>query len=234
MPGPRAKAYCMRLCEMSRSYKGTRFKKNQVYSVEDIQRTASVTANTVSNWVVAGLQPSDGKKPYVFRGGVISAFLDERRKRTKLELKPGEFKCTGCKSAVFADISSVREMVVGNGAHMHVGRCSECGAHVTKFISQADREAIERRRNPNTTVESLHEGKPEDAGGICKGREKDDQIFWPANDRLIHKWQTYAGRYDEKTIARHLSAIRFCEDVTEGKPFHEFTIKDVSLILVTR
>ncbi|WP_321828744.1 hypothetical protein [Thalassovita sp.] len=87
---------------MSRSYKGLRLKKNRVYATEDLQRAFSVTANTISNWVQAGLQPSDRKRPYVFGGEVVTAFHKARQERMRTRLKPGEFKCTGCNSTVFS------------------------------------------------------------------------------------------------------------------------------------
>lgn len=216
---------------MSRSYKGIRAKKNRVYSVVDLQKTYRVSGNTISNWVKAGLLPSDSKKPYVFRGARVAAFRKEQRERSTVKLRAGEFKCTGCKLAVLAEVDTLEERVLSNGVSMSFGRCSECEAHVRKIISQADRDFFARQRNPNTTMESLHEENSKDPGGIWKRSEKDDQIWWPANDRVIYTWQTtYAGRYDEKTIDRHLAAIRFCEDVTAGKPFSQFTTRDVSKV----
>ncbi|KPA20837.1 hypothetical protein shim_27510 [Shimia sp. SK013] len=122
---------------MSRSYKGIKLKKNRVYLGEDLQKVFIVSANTISNWIKTGLQPSDDKRPYVFRGGQVTSFLKARRERTKIELRPGEFNCTGCKSAVFPDVETLGLRVVTNGAIMAFGYCCECGCHVRKFISEA-------------------------------------------------------------------------------------------------
>ncbi|WGV16310.1 phage integrase N-terminal SAM-like domain-containing protein [Fuscovulum ytuae] len=51
-----------------------------------------------------------------------------------------------------------------------------------------------------------------------------------ANDRIIHEWLTYAGRYDVKTVDRHLSAIRYFEDLVAGKHFSKLTRDDVAKV----
>nr|WP_268807761.1 phage integrase N-terminal SAM-like domain-containing protein [Candidatus Halocynthiibacter alkanivorans] len=43
------------------------------------------------------------------------------------------------------------------------------------------------------------------------------------NDRVIHEWQAYAGRYDRKTMIAHLVSIRDFEQFLEGKPFEKVT-----------
>ena len=47
------------------------------------------------------------------------------------------------------------------------------------------------------------------------------------NDRIILKWPTIAGRYSDKTIDRHLEAIRLFENTTGKKPFDRLTATDV-------
>jgi len=48
------------------------------------------------------------------------------------------------------------------------------------------------------------------------------------NDRVIYQWQKLAGCYDDKTVDRHLAAIRYCERIAGGKAFDRFTNDDVS------
>ncbi|MEL0436627.1 tyrosine-type recombinase/integrase [Phycobacter sp. K97] len=215
---------------MSRSYKGIRLKKNRVYSTEDLQRAYAVSANTISNWRKAGLRPSDGKRPYVFRGGLVMAFHKARHERLRTRLNPGEFKCTGCKSAVFPELGSLTINRVPNGASMAFGQCSECGCQVRKFVSDADLVVFERLRDPNTTVDSLHEGIGRDPGGIGISAETDSPHWWGGNDRVVYNWQVHAGRLAEQTIDQHLSAIRFMEEVLAGKPFDRLTVRDVDLV----
>lgn len=215
---------------MSRSYSPSALKKNRVYSIQDLVRIYDVSANTVTNWTKQGLRKSDKQQPHLFRGAIVNAFHKQRRMRLKRKLRPGEVKCTGCKLAVFLEIETVTERIVGKGANMCFGRCPECGAHVQKITSQADRDYFEALRNPNTTMETLHEEIHEDLGGVGKDEEIYPTSVWTANDRLIYKWQNYAGRYDDKTVDRHLSAIRFMEETLGGKPFDQLSNHDVGLV----
>ncbi|WP_417255069.1 tyrosine-type recombinase/integrase [Celeribacter sp.] len=215
---------------MTRSYSTKALKKNMVYSTQDLARIYDVSVNTVTNWTKHGLRKSDNQQPHLFRGAVVNAFHKQRRMRSKTRLRPGEVKCTGCKLAVFLEVETLTERIVGKGTHMCFGRCPECGAHVQKITSQADRDYFEALRDPNTTVDSLHEEFREDLGGVGK----DEEIYPPsvssANDRLIYKWQNYAGCYDDKTVDRHLSAIRLMEEILGGKPFDQLTSHDVGLV----
>jgi hypothetical protein len=81
---------------MSRTYSGIKLKKNRVYSGKELQERYSVVVNTISNWVKGGLQPSDRKRPHLFRGGRLNDFHNTRRERLKTQVKPGESKCSGC------------------------------------------------------------------------------------------------------------------------------------------
>lgn len=217
-------------CYMSRSYKGIRLKKNRVYSTEDLQRAYAVSANTISNWRKAGLRPSDCTRPYVFRGGLVMAFHKARHERLCTRLYPGEFKCTGCKSAVFPELRSLTINRASNGSRMGFGQCSECGCHVRKFVSEADLAVFEQLPNPNTTVVSLHEEIGRDPGGIRTSAETDGLSWWGVNDRVVYGWQVHAGRLSEKTMDQHLASIRFMEEVLEGKPFERLSVRDVDLV----
>lgn len=215
---------------MSRSYKGVRLKKNRVYSSEDLQRAFAVCANTISNWRNAGLEPSDRKRPHVFRGGHVMAFHKARRKRLRTALNPGEFNCIGCKLAVYPYLDSLITRYARNGANMAFGQCSECGFQVRKIISEADLVVFEQLRNPNATVDSLHERNARGPGGVGISAETEDSRWWLANDRIVYDWQVHAGRLAERTMDQHLSAIRFMEDVLEVKPFDRLTVRDVDLV----
>lgn len=170
---------------MSRSYKGIRLKKNRVYSGADLKRILGPSPNTISNWVKGGLKPSDGKRPYLFRGGVVMEFLRARQERAKTTLRSGEFKCGACKAAVFPAVASLHIGPAKNGAKMGMGVCSECGGHIRKFVSAADLAVFERLRDPNTTEDSLHEGMRASPGGIGICEEKLSHHWHGANDRTL-------------------------------------------------
>ena len=115
---------------MSRSYKNVFPKKFWVYSVDGLMSLYSVNANTVSNWVRAGLTPSDSQKPYLFQGAAVQRFHSLRQARTATSLRPGEFLRFTCKALVFPDIATVSDTWSSHGKHIYAARCPECSAQV--------------------------------------------------------------------------------------------------------
>ena len=215
---------------MSKSYKGIRLKKHRVYSVEQLSAAYSVTANTMSNWVGEGLKPSDDQRPYLFRGAVVQEFHRQKRIGLSRKLLPGQFCCRGCQSEVFPAIETVEDSIAENGRRMYSAKCPECASKIQKISGEIDRNKVEDCRNPNTPTECLHEEKTSEYGGIGIKADKDVPVFYANNDRIIHRWQTYAGRYSEKTVVRHLAAIRYFENFLEGKVFSKLTTDDFAAV----
>ena len=215
---------------MSRSYKGILAKTHRVYSGENLQKLFNVSANTISNWVKGGLEPTDNAKPYLFNGSAVIRFHKARLERTKINLRTGEFKCFGCKLAVFPELSTMFERQQKNGSVRLVARCPECGSYAFKFPTQADRDLLAGNLNPNTTVDCPHEENEQGPGGIGTISNKTDRVIRSANDRIVYKWQFYCGKFEESTTDAYLRSIRLCEQVNSGKPFEKYTIADVSYV----
>ena len=73
-------------------------KKHRSYSVGEIAALYKVHKNTVLAWRVAGLTPiADGRKPLVFLGADLSAFLEAKRTKNKRPLRPGQIYCVVCR-----------------------------------------------------------------------------------------------------------------------------------------
>ena len=215
---------------MSRSYKGVRLKKHRVYSVDQLAATYSVAKNTVSNWVGEGLKPSNEQRPYLFQGAVVKEFHRQRRARLRRNFLRGQFYCRGCQTGVSPAIETVDDFYAENGKFMYSAQCPNCSRRITKIPDEHDRDLIEDCRNPNTPTQCLHEENTSGCGGIGTKRVMDAPIYHTANDRIIHRWQTYAGRYCEKTVVRHLAAIRYFESFSKGKVFSKLTTDDFAAV----
>lgn len=215
---------------MTKSYKGITLKKHRVYCVEQLTAAYCVTANTVSNWVGDGLKPSDDHTLYLFRGAAVNEFHKRRRGAAKYKLHPGQFTCRSCQATVFPEVKTVLDFVAKNGKHMYCAQCPHCQSKLQKISGEADRNKIEDCRNPNTPTDCLHEEKTLMRGSIGTSTEKETPVLHFGNDRVIHKWQTYAGSLSEKTIDKHLAAIRFFEATLEGKLFSTLTTDDYAAV----
>jgi integrase len=190
----------------------------------------SVEANTVSNWVRAGLRPSDDRKPYRFRGAAVQEFHRCNRLKTKSKFRTGEFQCRVCHITVFPPIETFSDYIASNGKHMFASECSRCSNKVQKISSKTERDMVADCRNPNTPTDCLHEENTSICGGIGTYAEKNAPVLHVANDRIIFEWQTYAGSQSEKTIEKHLAAIRFFECKLEGKPFAKLSNADFATV----
>ena len=57
------------------------------YTTEEAASLLSVHKNTLSHWRRQGLRPIDDRRPVLFHGGVLRAFLERRRKDRSTELR---------------------------------------------------------------------------------------------------------------------------------------------------
>jgi integrase len=211
---------------MSRRYK-IKAKKHRVYDVRDVMELYDVCRNTVSNWVGAGLMPSHGQGPHLFRGLELNRFHAARRAQGRHNLRLDQFYCLCCKVAVSPHPLSINLWQTERESRMAGGACSECGATVLKLLDTTGYERLKNALSPNANLSKIDERKEEDSVDI--GTEAPLRVpEWPSmNDRIIHDWQLYAGRYDEKTMDAHLTSIRDFEDFLEGRCFSQVRDKDV-------
>ncbi|MBO9401823.1 tyrosine-type recombinase/integrase [Shimia sp. R9_3] len=210
---------------MSRSYKNVRPCIHMVYSVEEVQSLYDVCRNTVSNWVGAGLTTSDGELPYLFRGAELKRFHDERRQRKRRNLRLGEFKCTGCGQAVFPETKTVSFRELKGNKWFAVATCCDCGRMITKLLGATEHDKIKACITSNTGLARIDEDKGELSGCIGKDSPSQGVAFVTINDRIIHDWQAYAGRYNPKTKQAHLVSIREFEVFLGGISFAKVTPK---------
>jgi hypothetical protein len=83
---------------MSLRISPNRAKLHWTYSVSELAALFAVHKNTVGNWQRNGLKPIDCRKPILFRGAVVRAFLAERNARRKRPCPPGMLFCFRCRA----------------------------------------------------------------------------------------------------------------------------------------
>jgi integrase/Zn ribbon nucleic-acid-binding protein len=212
---------------MSRAYRSVRPRGNLVYSVDEVMALYAISRNTVSNWINTGLHPIDGKRPQLFRGADLARFHEDRRAGSKRILRAGEFKCLGCKAVVYPNIETLHLLPRDRRQFIARATCPDCDAHVMKLLAETEcimlQTCLETNTNPAPS--------DEDAALVpaCIGKSaKKVSGQTSVNDRTLHAWQFYAGKYDPKTIDAHLIAIRDFERFVGGKSFERITITDAA------
>lgn len=211
---------------MSRRYK-IRAKKDRVYDVSEVMALYDICRNTVSNWVGAGLIPSQGAGPQLFRGCEINRFHSTRRAQGRQNMRLDQFFCLSCKVPVTANQPSLHLNQTASGNWMAVGICSECDATVMKLLDATGCDRLREVLHTNANLVEIDEDKDEKPVGV--GKEPPPRHSkWPSmNDRIIHDWQLYAGRYDSKTVDAHLASIRDFEDFFQGQCFSLTKDRDI-------
>ncbi|KIT14711.1 tyrosine-type recombinase/integrase [Jannaschia aquimarina] len=215
---------------MARSYRGVRPKEHRVYTVDDLIALYDITRNTVTNWVKAGLTPSDdGRTPYVFRGAMVKQFHEERRARYETRsLHAGEFRCLGCRAAVRPDPTALRRRDNSRGNPWLSGECPECNRMVHKPASPFDLALLDGELIPNTSGDRAHERKTSVPAHTGNAAPAEPTVIHLRNDRTVAAWQRRLGQHSPKTQDRHLAAIREFERFVCGKPFAKLDQEDVA------
>ncbi|WP_162933377.1 tyrosine-type recombinase/integrase [Sulfitobacter mediterraneus] len=95
-------------------------------------------------------------------------------------------------------------------------------------MNETDWDKISDCINTNTTLMSLDEGDEPDPVGLVKSKLSESDPLYFENDRVIHAWLQFAGRYDPKTISAKLAFIREFEAFFHGKSFRKIKTEDVS------
>jgi integrase len=187
-----------------------------------------VARNTVSNWVKEGLRFSDETIPYVFNGSEVKRFHDARRTTRYEQLRIGEFTCFGCSNRMFPDPKSIEILPSEIGGRSARTICSTCEITISKAVNEIDCDKILNCANTNTSLESLDETKDQISAGIGNEDDPKGDVCYFINDRILHDWLQYAGRWSTKTVSAKLAAIRRFEDFCAGKDFSKISKSDVS------
>ena len=72
-------------------------KLHQSYSVPELAACLGVHKNTVGHWQRDGLKPIDGRRPALFQGTIVRAFLSARNASRKRPCSPGTLYCFRCR-----------------------------------------------------------------------------------------------------------------------------------------
>ena len=75
-----------------------RVKIHRSYAVEEAARVLGSHKNTVRNWLGDGLEPIDGRRPFLIRGAELKAYLNTRRRQNRSPCSPGQVYCVRCRS----------------------------------------------------------------------------------------------------------------------------------------
>jgi hypothetical protein len=118
-------------------------KLHRSHTVEQIARLFDIHKNTVRAWVKQGLQPIDGRRPALFHGPVLVAFLQRRRESAKQPCPPGHIYCLPCR-APKAPAGNMAEFVPVTDTTGNLrGICPDCDRLIHRRVNQVKIKAIQ-------------------------------------------------------------------------------------------
>jgi MerR HTH family regulatory protein len=126
-----------------------RVKTHRSYTIDDAARLFGCHRNTIRHWQKQGLKPIDGRRPVVFEGLTLAAFLEARRGARRRRLKPGEIYCLPCRAPKEPAGAMAEYVPVTEGRGNLRGICPTCDRLIHRMVSRAQVEAV--RGNLNVT-----------------------------------------------------------------------------------
>ena len=103
-------------------------KVNFSYTVEEIAVRLGVHKNTVRHWQSKGLAPVDDRRPALFHGASVRAFLIGQRNGRKRPCAPGTMYCLRCREPREPALGMVDYVELQPGSGNLRALCARCGA----------------------------------------------------------------------------------------------------------
>jgi hypothetical protein len=104
--------------------------------------SSKVHKNTVRAWRKAGLGPIDDRRPTLFLGNTLAAFLESRRTRNKRPLRPGQIYCVACRAPKEPALGMAEYVPLTPTSGNMRGLCPNCERLIHRRVSKAKLIAI--------------------------------------------------------------------------------------------
>lgn len=114
-----------------------RVKLHHSYTLAELAAHFDIHINTVRSWQREGLKPVDDKRPALFHGSFVRAFLMSRRANAKRPTGPGRIYCLPCRKPKNPDGGTVDYRPETATAGRVEGLCPDCGRLIFRKVARA-------------------------------------------------------------------------------------------------
>ena len=122
---------------MSRRINPNLVKIHRNYTVRELADRLGIHKNTVTHWQRNGLAPIEERRPYLFQGATVRAFLVSRNNARKRPCPAGMVYCFKCREPRYPVPTSIEYVPKAAGAGNLRAICSECGTSMHRRARQA-------------------------------------------------------------------------------------------------
>lgn len=126
----------------TRRFDPRRIKQNRSYDVGELAACCGVHKNTVRQWQRAGLKTLDDKRPIMFHGDAVRAFLGARKASRRCLCPPGTIYCFRCRAARQPTPGPIGFVPVNASSGNVRATCETCGTLMHRRVRQAALAAI--------------------------------------------------------------------------------------------
>jgi Helix-turn-helix domain len=120
-----------------RRYNPRLVKIHYSYTIEEAASLLGVHKNTMTQWRCQGLKAIDDRRPVLFHGGMLRAFLERRRNDRKQKCAEGELFCLRCRKPKRPANDDVALSRLPSGGGNLRGQCPDCHARMCRRVSEA-------------------------------------------------------------------------------------------------
>lgn len=122
---------------MTRRYDHRRARVSRSYTRADLAELFGVGLATICAWKRKGLQPVDGRRPYIFAGVDVQQFL-ERHNKPRCPLEPGQIYCVACKQAMKPVHGVAAYAALSDTLGNLIGTCPTCSRSVWRRVRKSE------------------------------------------------------------------------------------------------
>jgi hypothetical protein len=119
-----------------------RVKIHRSYTARKLADCLGICKNTVRHWQRHGLAPIDDRRPSLFNGAAVRAFLVERNRRRKWPCPAGTIYCFRCREPRKPVATSVEYLQMTAGGGNLRAPCGECGTVMHRRVRRAEIQSV--------------------------------------------------------------------------------------------
>ena len=131
-------------------------KIHRSYKVDEVASLYGVDKNTVRNWIKAGLQCCDCKRPTLIMGQDLNVFHALRRSKNKRPCKLNQIYCMRCREPRQPESGLIEYQPINEKTANLIGLCPVCNTLMNRRISQAKVEVFASQMGFALPLVDLH------------------------------------------------------------------------------
>jgi len=213
---------------MPRKYDPTKVRKHWVYSRDELKELYGVSDGTILNWIRAGLEPVDNKRPQLFAGYKVRQSTTRMRWPDGRAPQDGRIHCPVCLGFKPVITGTIKTAVADTNCLSVTGMCTDCHnmlrADITlDEVPEIFASAINIPGHSSDVSDDGVSGETWRNGASIPPETYNSNLRWLYDYRVFLESNR---ELDPRTVDEHLRALARMSDFLGHKPFEQISIAD--------